>query len=134
MSTSTNINCKVVLLGSSGVGKTCLVVRYVQGTYTPDQQATVGASFWTKRLHFTEKQQQQQQTVNMQIWDTAGQERYKSITPMYYRGAQAAILVFDVTSLESFESAKTWIDELFRSTKEEIGARSRCFVMMRGFT
>eukprot|EP01127_Copromyxa_protea_P003274 TRINITY_DN1310_c0_g1_i6.p1 TRINITY_DN1310_c0_g1~~TRINITY_DN1310_c0_g1_i6.p1 ORF type:complete len:141 (-),score=17.42 TRINITY_DN1310_c0_g1_i6:474-896(-) len=98
------LSCKVVLLGSSGVGKTSIVIRYVQSAFAADQQATIGASFWTKRLHFVDN------SITLQIWDTAGQERYRSITPMYYRGAQAAILVFDVTNIESFENAQSWIE------------------------
>eukprot|EP01127_Copromyxa_protea_P003276 TRINITY_DN1310_c0_g1_i8.p1 TRINITY_DN1310_c0_g1~~TRINITY_DN1310_c0_g1_i8.p1 ORF type:complete len:186 (-),score=22.96 TRINITY_DN1310_c0_g1_i8:213-770(-) len=108
------LSCKVVLLGSSGVGKTSIVIRYVQSAFAADQQATIGASFWTKRLHFVDN------SITLQIWDTAGQERYRSITPMYYRGAQAAILVFDVTNIESFENAQSWIEELKQSTEEDL--------------
>jgi len=99
-------DAKVVLLGNSGVGKTSLVVRYVQGVFDKNVKTTVGPSFWTKRLVMDKWK------VTLQIWDTCGQERFKSMTPMYYRGAQAAVLVFDVTSNESLEGVKEWVNEL----------------------
>merc|ERR1711974_92550 len=91
-------DAKLVLLGNSGVGKTSVVLRYVQGVYSLDQPSTIGASFMTKRMFLDDWK------VKLQIWDTAGQERFRSMAPMYYRGASAAILVYDITSVESFEN------------------------------
>ncbi|KAH3765283.1 rab family protein [Pelomyxa schiedti] len=104
---------KYVLLGTQSVGKTCLGVRFVQGTYS-DQVTTIGASYMTKRL-FIEGTK-----LKLAIWDTAGQERYRSMAPMYYRGAQAAIVVYEVITNESFERMKEWIEELRQKTTGDI--------------
>lgn len=95
---------KLVLLGEMGSGKTSLVQRFVRGQYFENQESTIGASFFTKTLP--------EKHVKFEIWDTAGQERYHSLAPMYYRGAAAAIVVFDVTHPSSFERAKKWVWEL----------------------
>ncbi|GAB4814063.1 hypothetical protein N2152v2_001109 [Parachlorella kessleri] len=87
---------KLVLLGEMGCGKTSI--------FTENQESTIGASFFTKTLP--------EKHVKFEIWDTAGQERYHSLAPMYYRGAAAAIVVFDVTHPSSFERAKKWVWEL----------------------
>lgn len=70
------------------------------------EESTIGASFLTKTIF------QNRCAIKYEIWDTAGQERYYSLIPMYYRGAQVALIVYDVSSVESFESAKKWIEEL----------------------
>jgi len=100
------MEAKVVLLGDSGVGKTSIAVRYVQGLFAEDQPSTIGASFFTKRL------QADDYKVKMQIWDTAGQERFRSMAPMYYRGSQGAVVMYDVGNEESFTGVETWINEL----------------------
>mmetsp|Transcript_3845 Transcript_3845/g.6234 ORF Transcript_3845/g.6234 Transcript_3845/m.6234 type:complete len:205 (-) Transcript_3845:42-656(-) len=107
-------DAKLVLLGNSGVGKTSVVLRYVQGVYSLDQPSTIGASFMTKRMFLDDWK------VKLQIWDTAGQERFRSMTPMYYRGASAAILVYDITSVESFECVKDWVVELRTQVQHDI--------------
>jgi len=111
---SNEFDVKLVLLGNSGVGKTSLVLRYVQGTYTLEQSSTIGASFMTKRM------QVEDQKLKLQIWDTAGQERFRSMTPMYYRGSNCAILVYDITSEESFENVKDWVSELSSNIRTDI--------------
>ena len=100
------IPVKVVLLGHSTVGKTCIATRYVRGTFLQSTISTVGASYLTKS--FTLGQDQ----FDFNIWDTAGQELYRSLTPMYYRNAHAAFVVFDITNRASFVAAEKWIDEL----------------------
>ena len=113
MSQETNeFDAKLVLLGNSGVGKTSLVLRYVQGTYAPDQTSTIGASFMTKRMFLDDWK------VKLQIWDTAGQERFRSMTPMYYRGANGAILMYDITKPDSFDAVKDWVRELNANTDD----------------
>jgi len=109
-----DFDAKIVLLGNSGVGKTSLVLRYVQGTYTTEQNSTIGASFMTKRMFLDDWK------IKLQIWDTAGQERFKSMTPMYYRGANAAILVYDCTQSDSFECVKDWVRELNTNVRSDI--------------
>merc|ERR1712217_756633 len=97
---------KVVLLGKSSVGKTCLVVRFAKGEFPETAKPTIGAAFVAQTVT-TESAH-----VKLEIWDTAGQERYKSLAPMYYRGAAAAVIVYDITSKESFDAAKSWVVEL----------------------
>jgi len=97
---------KLVLLGDMGAGKSSIVLRFVKGKFTDYQESTIGAAFLTKTL--------QEQGVKFEIWDTAGQERYHSLAPMYYRGAAAAIVVYDITSADSFKRAKDWVKELQR--------------------
>lgn len=82
-----------VLLGDMGAGKTSLVLRFVKGEFSEYQESTIGAAFFTHVLSLNEA------TVKFDIWDTAGQERYHSLAPMYYRGAAAAIVVYDITSM-----------------------------------
>uniref|UniRef100_A0A0M3HW75 small monomeric GTPase n=2 Tax=Ascaris TaxID=6251 RepID=A0A0M3HW75_ASCLU len=105
---------KLVLLGESAVGKSSLVLRFVKGQFHEYQESTIGAAFLTQTVCLDET------TVKFEIWDTAGQERYHSLAPMYYRGAQAAIVVYDITSQESFAKAKNWVKELQRQASPNI--------------
>lgn len=95
---------KVVLLGESGAGKSSLAQRLIKNEWNANLNSTVGASFfrWTCSVGGDT-------TVNCDIWDTAGQERYRSLASMYYRGAAAALVVYDITSHESFDRAKHWV-------------------------
>ncbi|CAL5327752.1 unnamed protein product [Camellia sinensis] len=95
-----------VLLGDMGTGKTSLVLRFVKGQFFDNQEPTIGAAFFTQILSLPEA------TVKFDIWDTAGQERYHSLAPMYYRGAAASIVVYDITSMDTFVRAKKWVEEL----------------------
>ena len=99
---------KLVLLGDTAVGKSCLVVRFVRDEFFECQEPTIGAAFLTQTVTLDDT------TVKFEIWDTAGQERYRSLAPMYYRGAAAAIVVFDLTNRESYTGAKSWVKELQR--------------------
>ncbi|KAG5188116.1 Rab5, rab family GTPase [Tribonema minus] len=99
---------KLVLLGDTAVGKSCLVVRFVRNEFFEFQEPTIGAAFLTQTVGLDDA------TVKFEIWDTAGQERYRSLAPMYYRGAAAAIVVYDVTNKDSFNGAKSWVKELQR--------------------
>jgi small GTP-binding protein len=99
---------KLVLLGETAVGKSSLVMRFVKRQYTGFLESTIGAAFLTQSVCLDDA------TVRFEIWDTAGQERYQSLTPMYYRGAEAAIIVYDVTSHNTFTRAKNWVQELRR--------------------
>ena len=99
---------KLVLLGDTAVGKSCIVVRFVRKEFFEFQEPTIGAAFLTQTITLDSTQ------VKFEIWDTAGQERYRSLAPMYYRGAAAAIVVYDVTNPASFDGAKSWVRELQR--------------------
>ncbi|XP_058226867.1 ras-related protein RHN1-like isoform X1 [Rhododendron vialii] len=100
------IQAKLVLLGDMGTGKTSLVLRFVKGQFFDNQEPTIGAAFFTQILSLSEA------TVKFDIWDTAGQERYHSLAPMYYRGAAAAVVVYDMSSMDTFVRAKKWVQEL----------------------
>lgn len=97
---------KMVVLGHYSVGKSSIVLNFVKGEFNPNEESTIGASFLTKTIVCD------RYAVKYEIWDTAGQERYYSLIPMYYRGAQVALIAYDVTSKDSFETAKNWVEEL----------------------
>ncbi|KAJ9538468.1 hypothetical protein OSB04_031201 [Centaurea solstitialis] len=103
---SKNIQAKLVLLGDMGTGKTSMVMRFVKGQFYDYQESTIGAAFFTQVLSINKR------SVKFDIWDTAGQERYHSLAPMYYRGAAAAVVIYDITTMVSFQRAKKWIEEL----------------------
>ncbi|CAN6829470.1 unnamed protein product [Brassica oleracea var. botrytis] len=102
-----NLRVKLVLLGDSGVGKSCIVLRFVRGEFDTTSKVTVGASFLSQTIAL-----QDSTTVKFEIWDTAGQERYSALAPLYYRGAAVAVIVYDITSPESFKKAQYWVKEL----------------------
>ncbi|KAJ5261125.1 Ras-like GTP-binding protein RYL2 [Penicillium angulare] len=106
---SSSLEAKIVVLGAQGVGKTSLVHRYVRNAFNPSTTtSTVGASFITKRVIDTTSDT----TVRLQIWDTAGQERFRSISRLYYRGAHACLLCYDITDENSFQEMAGWLREL----------------------
>eukprot|EP01102_Stenamoeba_stenopodia_P018727 TRINITY_DN6925_c0_g1_i1.p1 TRINITY_DN6925_c0_g1~~TRINITY_DN6925_c0_g1_i1.p1 ORF type:complete len:208 (+),score=45.40 TRINITY_DN6925_c0_g1_i1:80-703(+) len=108
------IVAKLVLLGESDVGKSSLVYRFVKEKYMERRESTIGAAFLTKLLLVGADY------IKFEIWDTAGQERYHSLAPMYYRDAQAACVLFDVTVAPSFEKAKKWITDLKKGGRSDI--------------
>ena len=97
---------KIVLLGDTAVGKTSLCARLVNGTFDSFSEPTIGAAFLTKTVQTGDI------THRLEIWDTAGQERYKSLTPMYYRKAQVALICYDSSKRNSFETAKSWYKQV----------------------
>ncbi|XP_074558499.1 ras-related protein Rab5A-like [Curcuma longa] len=99
-------NAKLVLLGDVGTGKSSLLLRFVKGQFVEFQESTIGAAFFSQTLAVNDE------TVKFEIWDTAGQERYHSLAPMYYRGAAAAVIVYDMTNAATFARAKKWVQEL----------------------
>ncbi|CAD7078308.1 unnamed protein product [Hermetia illucens] len=107
-------NFKVVLLGEGCVGKTSIVLRYVEDKFNPKHFTTLQASFVTKKLTFNG------QRVHLNIWDTAGQERFHALGPIYYRGSDGAILVYDITDEDSFQKVKNWVKELKKMLGSDI--------------
>jgi Ras-related protein Rab-7A len=114
---------KVIILGDSGVGKTSLMNQYVNKKFTNQYKATIGADFLTKEVQMDGK------SVTMQIWDTAGQERFQSLGVAFYRGADACVLVYDLTTEKSFNSLDSWRAE-FLSQATPRNADSFPFVVM----
>ncbi|KAI3730990.1 hypothetical protein L1987_62172 [Smallanthus sonchifolius] len=110
-----NLRVKLVLLGDSGVGKSCIVLRFVRGQFDPTSKVTVGASFLSQTIAL-----QDSTTVKFEIWDTAGQERYAALAPLYYRGAAVAIVVYDITNPHSFHKAQYWVKELQKHGSPDI--------------
>ncbi|CDW77686.1 ras-related protein rab-5a [Stylonychia lemnae] len=107
---------KVVLLGDTSVGKTSILQRYAKGNFKKEQDATIGAHFMSKMVDLPQSNTQ----IKLQIWDTAGQEKYRSVTPIYFRDAAAAICVFDITNKQSLDNAERWIDDLRNSAPSHI--------------
>ena len=95
---------KIVLIGDSGVGKTCIISRFVSGDFNKNTNSTDGASYATKKLVLPKLKT----SINLDIWDTAGQERYKSLTKFFYKDAAMIIMVYDVTLKTSFDNLKEY--------------------------
>jgi Ras-related protein Rab-5C len=96
---------KVVLIGAASSGKTSILGRFSQSRFVANTESTVGAAFVPKLIAVGEVE------LRLEIWDTGGTEKYKSLAPMYYRDARAAILVFDVTNDQSFRDASSWLSD-----------------------
>ena len=108
--------CKVVLLGETGVGKTSIISRYVNNTFSDVLMTTTGASFATKKVDIDTGHK-----IKFQIWDTAGQERFRSLAKIFYQNAAVAVLVYDITRRDSFEKLKDfWIKELKENASSDI--------------
>ena len=100
---------KIILLGDSSVGKTCLLNQYIKNEFTMQYKATIGADFLTKQLV------RKNSSINLQIWDTVGSEKYHSIGSAFYRNCETCILVFDLTNADSFKNVETWRKEFLSS-------------------
>ena len=111
MSAKKEFMYKILLLGDSSVGKTCILTRYSENTFQEDHLATIGLDFKQKNVNL-----ENGKSVKVQIWDTAGQDRFKSITKNYYKGAHGIMLIYDVTTRKSFDNVRNWIDTI----KEEV--------------
>ena len=96
---------KFLVIGSAGIGKSCLLHQFIEGTFKEDSSHTIGVEFGSKIVPVGGR------TVKLQIWDTAGQERFRSVTRSYYRGAAGALLVYDITSRESFNCLTNWLTD-----------------------
>lgn len=112
--TSAVTSVKLVLLGEAAVGKSSLVLRFVSNDFQENKEPTIGAAFLTQKCTIGER------TIKYEIWDTAGQERFSSLAPMYYRNAQAALVVYDITKAASFIKARRWVKELHDQALKDI--------------
>ncbi|KAL6989327.1 Ras-related protein RABD2a [Sarracenia purpurea var. burkii] len=105
---------KLLLIGDSGVGKSCLLLRFADDSYLDSYISTIGVDFKIRTV------EQDGKTIKLQIWDTAGQERFRTITSSYYRGAHGIIIVYDITDPESFNNVKQWLSEIDRYATENV--------------
>ena len=113
MSSDSNHTFKILTIGESGVGKTCILRRFVENKFLKSHLATIGIDFRTKIIHVYGKD------IKLKIWDTAGQERYHNITSQIYKGADGIILVFDVNEEISFTKIKDWIEQIKSNVSQD---------------
>jgi len=117
---------KVVIIGDSGVGKSNVMSRFTNDTFSADSKTTIGVAFATKSIVIDTatnedgQSQNSKKTVKLQVWDTAGQERYRALSSAYYRGALGALVVYDITNRQSLESISKWLEEIDRYCTQEI--------------
>ena len=116
---------KLLLIGDSGVGKSCLLLRFSDDAFTNSFITTIGIDFKVKTVELENKR------VKLQIWDTAGQERFRTITSAYYRGAMGILLTYDVCDLRSFENVKNWMQNIKEHARYVLGLsqiQAHCFI------
>jgi len=117
---SDDITCKVILIGGPGVGKTCIIQRFMNDDFQEDTTSTIGASYASKEIVFKEYNKK----VQFDIWDTAGQEQYRTIGKIFYKDSQIAILVFDITNAQSYEEMKNyWYLQIKENAPEDISKK-----------
>ena len=105
---------KVLLLGNSDVGKSSLLLRYVDSVWNDAFVPTIGVDFKVKTLNINDKK------IKMQIWDTAGQERFRTVVATYFRGAHGILLLYDVTNKDSFKNLENWLIEIEKNAQEKV--------------
>ena len=113
MSSESSKTFKILTIGESGVGKTCILRRFVENKFLKNHLATIGIDFKTKTLNINN------QEIKLKIWDTAGQERFRNITTQYYKGADGIVLIYDVTDDASYEKIRDWMEQILSNTKRE---------------
>jgi len=106
---------KILLIGDSSVGKTCLLLRFVDNQYTESFVSTIGVDYKIKTIR-----DENNNTIKLQIWDTAGQERFRTITSSYYHGAHGIIVVYDITDHVTFTNVKQWLEEIARYASQTV--------------
>ena len=106
---------KVLLLGDSAVGKTCFLLKYTDKTFQEIHMSTIGLDYRLKTIKLKSGK-----NIKLQIWDTAGQDRFRAITKNYYKGANGIILIYDVTSLQTYENIKTWVNQIKEEAPQNV--------------
>ncbi|KAI7904689.1 GTP-binding protein [Cokeromyces recurvatus] len=101
-----NYIIKYIIIGDTGVGKSCILLQFTDKRFMPAHDLTIGVGFGTRFIKVNDQQ------IKLQIWDTAGQESFRSITRSYYRGAAGALLVYDITRRETFEHLTVWLEDV----------------------
>lgn len=105
---------RVIIIGDSGVGKSCFLLRFIDGHFREDHNVTVGVEYGAKIMRVAEKK------IKLQIWDTAGQESFRAITRTFYRNAHAVVLMYDITRQESFENLDDWLSEIKQNSVPDV--------------
>jgi Ras-related protein Rab-1A len=109
VSSSCDMVYKILLLGDSSVGKTCFLLRFTEDTFTDNHISTIGVDYKLKIINSDDK------IVKLQVWDTAGQDRFRSITKNYFRGSHGIVLLYDITSIHSYNNIKSWLQQIRES-------------------
>ena len=112
-SDKTDYTLKILTIGESGVGKTCILLRFTENKFMKDHLTTIGIDYKAKNITVKDK------SVKVKIWDTAGQERFRTITQQYFKGADGIVLVFDVGDRNSYERIRDWMKQIQAFTKRE---------------
>lgn len=102
---------KIMIVGDTSVGKSSILRRFINNTFSHEIETTIGAAYMAKKMYHNDKE------ITLSIWDTAGQEKYRSLMPLYYRNAYACILVFDVTDKYTLDNIDEWIDNVYKYTE-----------------
>jgi Ras-related protein Rab-2A len=105
---------KLIIIGDSGVGKSCFLLQFLEGDFKEDHNVTIGVEYGAKTIQALGK------TIKLQIWDTAGQESFRAITRSFYRNANAVILMYDLTRQETFDSLEDWLREIRLNSDQDI--------------
>eukprot|EP00993_Chasmostoma_nieuportense_P003776 NODE_4479_length_781_cov_36.960245_g4320_i0.p1 GENE.NODE_4479_length_781_cov_36.960245_g4320_i0~~NODE_4479_length_781_cov_36.960245_g4320_i0.p1 ORF type:complete len:221 (+),score=47.82 NODE_4479_length_781_cov_36.960245_g4320_i0:79-741(+) len=108
------VKYKLVFLGDQSVGKTSIITRFMYDTFDNQYQATIGIDFLSKTMYLEDR------TVRLQLWDTAGQERYRSLIPSYIRDSSVAIIVYDISSLVSFQNTSQWLEDVRKERGDDV--------------
>ena len=124
--------CKVVLLGESGVGKTCIIDRFIDDNFEDNKRTTDISIYTVKTMTFDEFQGK---SVKFEIWDTAGQEKYRALNKIFYKDAGVAILVYDITNKKSFEEIqKYWSNQIKESAPKDISKKLYFLIVFFSFS
>ena len=113
MTSEQNTIFKILTIGESGVGKTCILRRFVENKFLKNHLATIGIDFKTKTINIKNKE------IKLKIWDTAGEERFHNITQQYYKDADGIVLVYDVTDEASYNKIRDWMDQIISNTPKD---------------
>ena len=106
---------KILLLGDSSVGKTCLLLRYTEWSFQDIHMVTIGLDYRLKLMKLKSGKD-----IKLQIWDTAGQDRFRSLTKNYYKGSHGILLIYDVTNVQSLENVKTWVTQIREEASKDV--------------
>ena len=106
---------KILLLGDSSVGKTCLLLRYTEWSFQDIHMVTIGLDYRLKLMKLKSGKD-----IKLQIWDTAGQDRFRALTKNYYKGSHGILLIYDVTNVQSLENVKTWVTQIKEEASKDV--------------